>query len=154
MLLPNEPPLDQEFNEINPETELPYGINLGDVHKSRYNNNNENIQEGGAKDTFDEDISKRIINYKSSINEKEDIELEAMLNIKYRHTLDNKLLKDRNQKFYNQIIKLYKPPVELDYDSLVKIKSNDSKINYFTYNLLELQELFKKNSTQAIKIFL
>ena len=76
-----------------------------------------------------------------------------MLNIKYRHTLDNKLLKDRNQKFYNQIMTLYKPPAEIDYDSLVKIKSSDSKINYFTYNLLELQELFKKNSTQAIKIF-
>ena len=108
---------------------------------------------GGAKDTFNEDIAKRIIKYKSSIKEEDDIELEAMLNIKYRHTLDNKLLKDRNQKFYNQIMTLYKPPVELDYNSLVKIKSSDSKINYFTYNLLELQELFKKNSTQAIKIF-
>ena len=82
-----------------------------------------------------------------------DLELDAMLNIKYRHNVSQKIFLNKENNLLEKFIENFNQQLSKDEISKLKKVSEDKKINYFRYTMEELGEKYFKLNYVIFKIF-
>ena len=109
------------------------------------------VVKGGGKRTkknlgnFERKIQKEILKLdvkipKTPRQKQRDLELEAMVNIKYRHKISEKVNLSNQELLLDKVLKVFDDKIDKNDTYIKEIKkiSEDKKVNYFRYILLEV----------------
>ena len=84
----------------------------------------------------------------------DDIELEAMINIKYRHNVSEKLVLNKQDMVLDKLLKLYKGRISDKNLKQLKKVSEDQKVNYFRFTMTDVGNNFYKLNYSISDLFI